>query len=129
MYIDKNIDILIVDDNKSIRMILKNILRMLGFKNSYEAEDGSMAFQMMKAYSYGLVLSDWNMEPITGLQLLKEIRSNVQLQKTPFIMITAESGISNLKAAKAAGVTDYIVKPFDAKIVGNKIISAIKRSQ
>ena len=127
MAVDKNMPILIVDDYDSMLLIIKNLLRQLGFNNVDEASDGSQALEMMRGAdnNFGLVISDWNMEPMTGLQLLKELRADEQLKQTPFIMITAESKIENVTKAKEAGVNNYIVKPFDAQTLRAKMSAVI----
>ena len=127
MAVDKNMPILIVDDYDSMLLIIKNLLRQLGFNNVDEASDGSQALEMMRGAdnNFGLVISDWNMEPMTGLQLLKELRADEQLKQTPFIMITAESKIENVTMAKEAGVNNYIVKPFDAQTLCAKMTAVI----
>jgi len=123
---DQNMNVLIVDDYNTMRRILKNLLDQLGFKNVDEAESGSSALEKLRAgKSYGLVISDWNMEPMTGLQLLKEVRADMKLKGTPFIMVTAESKTENVVAAKEAGVNNYIVKPFNAATLKQKMESVI----
>src|SRR5687767_12700214 len=115
-------NILVVDDYNTMRRILRNLLEQLGFKNVDEAESGSTALEKLRTgKSYGMVISDWNMEPMTGLQLLKEVRSDVKLKATPFIMVTAESKTENVVAAKEAGVNNYIVKPFNAATLKQKM--------
>jgi two-component system chemotaxis response regulator CheY len=101
--------------------IIRNLLKQLGFDDIDDASDGSSALTKMQGKKYGLVISDWNMEPMTGFELLKQVRSNPQLSKTPFIMITAESKTENVIAAKKAGVNNYIVKPFNADTLRYKI--------
>ncbi len=123
--VDKNMPILIVDDYKTMLRIIRNLLKQLGFNNVDEATDGSAALQKMRDRSYGLVISDWNMEPMSGLQLLQEVRADAQLQTVPFIMVTAESKSENVFAAKQAGVTNYIVKPFNAATLKTKLTTAI----
>ncbi len=123
--IDKNMPILIVDDYKTMLRIIRNLLKQLGFNNVDEATDGSAALQKMRDRSYGLVISDWNMEPMSGLQRLQEVRADAQLQTVPFIMVTAESKSENVVAAKQAGVTNYIVKPFNAATLKTKLTTAI----
>jgi two-component system chemotaxis response regulator CheY len=118
---DMNMPVLIVDDYKTMLKIVRNLLKQLGFGNVEEAMDGSAALQKLRFKNYGLVISDWNMEPMSGLQLLKEIRLDVELKDVPFIMITAESKPENVIAAKEAGVNGYIVKPFTAAILKAKI--------
>ncbi|HIJ63529.1 MAG TPA: response regulator [Rhodospirillaceae bacterium] len=125
MAVDKNMNILIVDDYKTMLRIIRNLLRQLGFVNIEEATDGSMALQMLRSGNFGLVISDWNMEPMTGLQLLREVRADAKLKPTPFIMVTAESKSENVIAAKEAGVSNYIVKPFNAETLQAKMVSVL----
>src|ERR1043165_6000937 len=108
---------------KRFRMIriIRNLLKQLGFDNIDDASDGSEALSKMRGKKYGLVISDWNMEPMTGYDLLKEVRADPNLATTPFIMITAESKTENVIAAKKAGVNNYIVKPFNAAPLKTKI--------
>jgi len=120
-----NMSILIVDDYKSMLRIIRNLLKQLGFNNVDEAMDGSSALQKLRAKEYGLVISDWNMEPMSGIDLLKEVRADNKLQGVPFIMITAESKTENVVAAKEAGVNNYIVKPFNAATLKEKLSSVI----
>ena len=125
MAVDMSMPILIVDDYKTMLRIIRNLLKQLGFNNVDDALDGSSALQKMRGGSYGLVISDWNMEPMTGLQLLKEVRADDRLKSTPFIMITAESKTENVVAAKEAGVNNYIVKPFNATTLKSKLSSVL----
>jgi two-component system chemotaxis response regulator CheY len=125
MSVDKTMQILIVDDYKTMLRIIRNLLKQLGFDNVDEATDGSEALQKLREKPYGLVISDWNMEPMTGLQLLREVRKDVKLKALPFIMITAESKTDNVVAAKEAGVNNYIVKPFNAATLKTKLESVI----
>ena len=125
MVVDKNMNVLIVDDYKTMLRIIRNLLKQLGFNNVEEATDGSMALQMLRQKNYGIVISDWNMEPMTGYQLLKEVRADSVLQALPFIMITAESKTENVVAAKQAGVNNYIVKPFNAATLQKKMAAVI----
>ena len=125
MSVDKNMSILIVDDYKTMLRIIRNLLKQLGFNNVDEASDGSQALQMMRRGEYDLVISDWNMEPMTGLQLLKEVRQDSKLKDTPFIMVTAESKTENVIAAKQAGVNNYIVKPFNASTLKGKMAAVL----
>lgn len=125
MSVDKNMPILIVDDYKTMLRIMRNLLKQVGFENVDEAADGREAFNKMKEKKYGLVISDWNMEPVTGLCLLKQVRSDGNLQGTPFIMLTAESKTENVIAANEAGVSNYIVKPFNAKTLKQKLIAVL----
>ncbi|MBN2751685.1 MAG: response regulator [Rhodospirillaceae bacterium] len=126
MAVDKNMRVLIVDDYKTMLRIIRNLLKQLGFDNIDEATDGSMALQMLRSgTTYGLVISDWNMEPMTGLQLLREVRADAHLKALPFIMVTAESKTENVIAAKQAGVSNYIVKPFNAETLKTKMSSVL----
>nr|WP_246056879.1 response regulator [Emcibacter nanhaiensis] len=117
--------ILIVDDYKTMLRIIRNLLKQLGFQNVDEASDGSEALNKMRSKNYGLVISDWNMEPMTGYELLKEVRSDEMLKAVPFIMVTAESKTDNVIAAKKAGVNNYIVKPFNAATLKTKLVSVL----
>ena len=125
MSVDSNMNILVVDDYKTMIRIIRNLLKQLGFNNVDEATDGSSALEKMRDGKYGLVISDWNMEPMTGLQLLKEVRADAKLKTTPFIMVTAESKTDNVIAAKQAGVNNYIVKPFNAATLKTKMGAVI----
>lgn len=123
--VDMNMSILVVDDYKTMLRIIRNLLKQLGFNNIDEASDGSVALQKLRDKKYGLVISDWNMEPMSGLQLLKEVRADSKLKDVPFIMVTAESKSENVLAAKEAGVTNYITKPFNAQTLKNKLTTVI----
>ena len=125
MAVDKNMPILIVDDYKTMLRIIRNLLKQLGFTNVDEAMDGGEALTKLRASDFGLVISDWNMDPMTGLQLLKEVRADESLKRTPFVMITAESKTENVIAAKQAGVNNYIVKPFNAATLKTKLASVL----
>ena len=121
MAVDPSMPVLIVDDYKTMIRIIRNLLKQLGFANVDEAGDGSAALELMRQKDYGLVISDWNMEPMTGYELLREVRADDRLSRTPFIMVTAESKTDNVVAAKKAGVNNYIVKPFNAATLKAKI--------
>jgi two-component system chemotaxis response regulator CheY len=121
MALDKATKVLIVDDYKTMLRIIRNLLKQLEFDNVEEATDGQEALAKLRAGQFGLVISDWNMQPMTGLDLLKEVRADARLKDTPFIMITAESKTENVVAAKQAGVSNYIVKPFNAETLRGKI--------
>lgn len=125
MAVDMNMQILIVDDYKTMLRIIRNLLKQLGFNNVDEASDGSEALTKLRGKDYGLIISDWNMEPMTGLQLLREVRSDEKLKDLPFIMITAESKTENVIQAKQTGVSNYIVKPFNAATLKQKLVSVI----
>jgi two-component system chemotaxis response regulator CheY len=121
MAVDLSIPVLVVDDYNTMIRIIRNLLKQLGFQDIDDAADGSAALGKMREKKYGLVISDWNMEPMTGYELLKEVRSDPGLSRTPFIMVTAESKTENVIAAKKAGVNNYIVKPFNAQTLKTKI--------
>jgi two-component system chemotaxis response regulator CheY len=121
MAVDLSLPILVVDDYNTMVRIICNLLKQLGYQNVDNANDGATALAKMRAGHYGLVISDWNMEPMSGYDLLKEVRADEKLGKTPFIMITAESKTENVIAAKRAGVSNYIVKPFNAQTLQHKI--------
>lgn len=118
-----NLNILIVDDYKTMLRVIRNLLHQLGFREIDEATDGQMALGMIGKKKYDLIISDWNMEPMTGLDLLKSVRA--ANNNVPFIMVTAESKTENIIAAKTAGVNNYIVKPFNADTLKTKITSVI----
>jgi two-component system chemotaxis response regulator CheY len=125
MAVDKNMKILVVDDYRTMLRILRNLLRQLDFRNVEEATDGTEALQKLKESNFGLVISDWNMEPMTGIQLLRHVRADERLKRIPFIMVTAESKPENVVAAKQAGVSNYIVKPFNAQTLKMKMASVL----
>ena len=121
MAFDTSMPILVVDDYNTMVRIIRNLLRQLGFTDVDDAADGSAALTKMHDRKYGLVISDWNMEPMTGYELLKQVRYNPDISTTPFIMITAESKTENVIAAKQAGADNYIIKPFNAETLKHKI--------
>jgi two-component system chemotaxis response regulator CheY len=121
MAVDLSMPVLVVDDYNTMIRILRNLLKQLGFQDIDDAGDGTAALAKMRTKHYGLVISDWNMEPMTGYDLLKEVRGDPGLARTPFIMVTAESKTENVIAAKKAGVNNYIVKPFNAQTLQTKI--------
>lgn len=118
---DLNMKILVVDDFATMRRIVKNILVQLGFKNIIEADDGTSALDILQSEKIGLIISDWNMPKMTGLDLLKTVRDNEALAATPFIMVTAEAQQDNILAAVKAKVSQYIVKPFTAETLSEKL--------
>jgi two-component system chemotaxis response regulator CheY len=122
---DCGVKILVVDDYPTMRRIVRNLLDQIGFKDVEEAGNGVEAFEKIKVSRYDMVISDWNMEPMTGLELLKHVRADAALSKTPFIMVTAESKTENVIAAKQAGASQYIVKPFTAETLKAKIASVV----
>ncbi len=121
MALDPKMPVLVVDDYSTMVRIIRNLLRQLGFSDVDDAADGESALEKMQIKRYGLVISDWNMEPMTGYDLLRRVRANPDLEATPFIMVTAESKTENVIAAKKAGVNNYIVKPFNAQTLKTKI--------
>ncbi len=121
MAVDASMSILVVDDYNTMIRIIRNLLKQLGFENVDDATDGTSALAKMRQKSYSLVISDWNMAPMTGYDLLRQIRADPTLNTTRFIMITAESKTDNVIAAKKAGVDNYIVKPFNAQTLQHKI--------
>jgi two-component system chemotaxis response regulator CheY len=125
MAVDMSMPILVVDDYNTMVRIIRNLLKQLGFENVDEASDGTAALSKLRAKKYGLVISDWNMEPMTGFELLQQVRADAALKPTPFIMITAESKTENVIAAKKAGVNNYIVKPFNAATLKQKMAAVI----
>ncbi|MBN2299325.1 MAG: chemotaxis response regulator CheY [Deltaproteobacteria bacterium] len=127
MALDKNMKILVVDDFSTMRRIVKNILRQLNFNNIIEADDGSTALDVLQKEKIDMVVSDWNMPKMTGLELLKAIRSDDALKDIPFLMVTAEAQQENIIEAVKSGVSNYIVKPFTAETLGQKINQIFKK--
>ena len=121
MAVDLSMPVLVVDDYNTMVRIIRNLLRQIGFEDVDEANDGASALAKLRARRYGLVISDWNMEPMSGYDLLREVRADGDLSSLPFIMVTAESKTENVIAAKKAGVSNYIVKPFNAQTLKTKI--------
>ena len=124
--VDKNMNILIVDDYSTMLRIIRNLLKQLGFSNVDEASDGEQAYEMVQGKSYGLIISDWNVEPVTGIEFLRNVRASGQsFANVPFIMVTAESKTENVVMAKQAGVNNYIVKPFNAETLKTKMSAVL----
>ena len=123
MALDRSMSILVVDDSATIVRIIHSLLRHLGFMDVDEASDAATALVKMRAKPFGLVISDWNMESMSGYDFLREVRGDPALKQTPFIMVTGEYKAENVIAAKRAGVSNYIVKPFDAPTLRAKIES------
>ena len=123
--VDKHMQILVVDDYNTMRRIVRNLLKQLGFENVDEACDGADAIAKMKEKRYALIISDRNMQPMNGLDFLKHVRNDPEIKTTPFIMVTAESKPENVMIAKQAGVSNYIVKPFNAETLKGKMSSVI----
>lgn len=123
---DTNMKILIVDDFATMRKILRNQLGQLGFKNLDEADDGETALPKIRAGGFDFVVCDWNMPRMSGLDLLKAIRADEETKGLPFLMVTAEALKENIVAAIQAGVSDYVVKPFTAIVLEEKITKIFK---
>jgi len=121
MIVDSSLPILVVDDYHTMVKIIRNLLNQIGFENVDDAANGEEALAKIKNKSYGLIISDWNMEPMTGYQLLQKVREDHDRANIPFIMVTAESKTDNVIAARNAGVSHYIVKPFNAGTLKSKI--------
>jgi len=128
MPLDLNMNVLVVDDFLTMRRILKNILKQVGFKRMEEAEDGAQALDMIKNADppFDLIIADWNMPKMTGIELLKAIRADPELKHLPVIMVTAEAQKSRVLEAVQAGVSNYIVKPFTAETVKGKLEQVFK---
>ncbi len=125
MAVDRNMNILVVDDYQTMRRITGNYLRQLEFANIDEASDGGDALGKLRQKRYQLIISDWNMQPMTGIQLLQQVRGSQDLKHIPFIMVTAENKRENVIAAKEAGVSNYIVKPFTVETLKTKLASVL----
>ena len=120
---------LVVDDYSTMRKIVRNVLGQIGFGNIEEAGDGASALEKLKAGGYGLVISDWNMEPMSGLELLKNVRATGSLKETPFIMVTAEGTKEKVIEAIKTGVDDYLVKPLTLAQIQNKVYGVLLRKK
>ncbi|QLA16014.1 chemotaxis response regulator CheY [Desulfolutivibrio sulfoxidireducens] len=118
---DKNMTILVVDDFSTMRRIIKNILRQLGFSNIHEADDGTTAWETLNKTKIDFVISDWNMPNMPGIELLRKVRNSEEFATLPFLMVTAEAQQENIIEAVQAKVSNYIVKPFTAETLGQKI--------
>ncbi|AGC49941.1 chemotaxis response regulator CheY [Lawsonia intracellularis] len=121
MSYDLNMKVLVVDDFSTMRRIIKNILRQLGFNNVVEADDGTTAWEMINKEKIDFVVSDWNMPQMTGIELLRKVRASEQYSELPFLMVTAEAQQENIIEAVQAKVSNYIVKPFTAETMKQKI--------
>ena len=121
MPVASSLPVLVVDDSKVIIAVIEKLLRQIGFAEVDDAADGLIALAKMRAKRYGLVISDWNMQSMTGQELLRRVRSDPALKSTPFIMMTAESNTSRVIAAKRAGVDNYIIKPFSSQTLKKKV--------
>jgi len=125
--LDKNMKILVVDDFSTMRRIIKNLLRDLGFTNTHEADDGNTALPMLQAGNFDFLVTDWNMPGMTGIELLKAVRADGNLVKLPVLMVTAESKREQIVEAAQAGVNGYVVKPFTAVTLEEKISKIFER--
>ena len=124
---DKQIKVLVVDDFATMRKVIRNLLKQIGYDNILEAEDGVSALKILKSQIIDLVISDWNMPNMTGLELLKAVRADESLKSTLFLMVTAEALQDNVIAAVKAGVNNYIVKPFTAEVLNEKIAKILEK--
>jgi len=124
---DKSMKILVVDDFATMRKVVKNLLKQAGYENIVEAEDGVAALRILKSQKVDLIISDWNMPNMSGLELLKAVRADSELSKMPFLMVTAEALQENVIAAVKAGVSNYIVKPFTAEVLNEKITKIMEK--
>jgi two-component system chemotaxis response regulator CheY len=127
MQIDRDMNILVVDDFSTMRRIVKNLLKELGFSRFDEADDGATAWPMIQSGKYDFIVSDWNMPEMTGIDLLRHVRADEKLKDTPFLLITAEAKRSQILEAAEAGVDGYIVKPFTAATLNGKIQKIFER--
>lgn len=125
MAVDKTMNVLVVDDYKSMIRIVRGLLNQLGFHNVDEALDGQTALNMIRNKTYGLVLSDWNMQPITGLELLREVRADERAKSLPFVLVTAEAKTENVVAARQAGANNYVIKPFTQAVLKQKLTAVL----
>ena len=124
---DKQIKVLVVDDFATMRKVIRNLLKQIGYENIVEAEDGVAALKILKSQKIDLIISDWNMPNMTGLELLKAVRADEEVKQTPFLMVTAEALQDNVVAAVKAGVSNYIVKPFTAETLNEKISKILEK--
>jgi two-component system chemotaxis response regulator CheY len=127
--LDKNMPVLVVDDFNTMRKIVRNGLKQIGFTNITEAEDGVKALEKLNAGEFKLIVSDWNMPNMMGIDLLKAVRTEEKLKDIPFLMITAEGKKENVLEAAKAGVSNYIVKPFTAEALQEKLEAIYKNRQ
>lgn len=121
MAVDRTMNVLVVDDYKTMVRIVRGLLEQLGFRNIDDATDGPTALELIRSKTYGLILSDWNMAPMTGLELLQQVRGDPRTESIPFVMVTAEAKTENVIAARKAGVSNYIIKPFNLAVLKQKL--------
>lgn len=125
MAVDKTMNVLVVDDYRTMIRIVRGLLEQLGFKNIDDAADGAQALEKIRHGDYGLILSDWNMAPMTGYDLLKAVRADPRTRAIPFVMVTAEAKAENVVAARQAGVNNYIIKPFTLAVLKQKLTAVL----
>ena len=125
MAVDKSMNVLVVDDYKTMVRIIRSLMEQLGFHNVDDATDGPTALGMIRGKDYGLVLSDWNMQPMSGFELLEAVRADERTRLLPFVMVTAESKVENVVAARQAGVNNYIIKPFTLAVRKQKLSTVL----
>lgn len=125
MAVDKSMNVLVVDDYKTMIRIVRGLLEQLGFSNVDDAMDGPTALEKIKQKDYGLILSDWNMTPMTGYDLLQAVRADPRTKAVPFVMVTAEAKTENVVLARAAGCNNYIIKPFNLAVLKQKLTSVL----
>lgn len=124
---EKNINFLVVDDFATMRKVLRNLLKQSGYENVVEAEDGAAALQIIKTQKIDFIISDWHMPNMTGFDLLKCVRADKEVSATPFLMVTAETLPDNIISAIKAGASSYIVKPFTAEVLSEKIAKIMEK--
>ncbi len=125
MAVDKSMNVLVVDDYKTMIRIVRGLLEQLGFSNVDDAMDGPAALEKIRQKDYGLILSDWNMTPMTGYDLLQAVRADPRTKAVPFVMVTAEAKTENVVLARAAGCNNYIIKPFNLAVLKQKLTSVL----
>jgi two-component system chemotaxis response regulator CheY len=125
MPVNKSMNVLVVDDYTTMVRIVRGLLEQLGFTNIDTALDGPTALEQIRSKEYGLILSDWNMSPMTGFELLKTVRSEPRTKSVPFVMVTAEAKTENIVAARNAGVNNYIIKPFTLAVLKQKLTAVL----
>ena len=127
--IDTSIKVLVVDDMSTMRRIVKNVLKQIGFSDMVEAENGQDALSKLKVDDIGLIVSDWNMPVMQGIELLREVRADVELKHIPFLMVTAEAQKENIIEAVQPGVSNYVVKPFTPEALKGKLEKIFSKAQ
>ena len=127
--IDTSITVLVVDDRSTMRRIVKNVLKQIGFSDMVEAENGQDALNKLKSEDIGLIVSDWNMPVMQGIELLRAVRADAELKHLPFLMVTAEAQKENIIEAVQAEVSNYVVKPFSAEALQGKLEKIFAKAQ